>query len=506
MEKGLGHQDLGPAVAPQNRDSRTLRAADGTVLRNRRGRPARRGFALGTLRAAAALLLSLPLVSAIPLRGPLLPAGIAKTLAAGPHAGDCERCHTMHGDDLQPQPNALVGPNDNVLCASCHTSIWNGGSYPGTWTYAGSAHGSSPAMIWPGPDPTARTESGAAGKCLNCHDPHGWDDGLGRIPFLAVAREEKLCLACHSGSPASADIRSDLLKPYRHPVADYTGRHAGPTESQPADFAISPVNQRHAECEDCHNPHVARPDPPTGVTPPDASKRLLGVSRVSVMNGAAGNAPSYTFLANSDTLTAPVSEYQLCFKCHSSWTTQPGGQTDLALVLNPSNPSFHPVEDRGANPTIAPSAFTSGWSASSLTGCGDCHGSDLGARGPHGSSYPHILKRPSPDSPTPRSMSSDELCFSCHAYDVYANPGSPDATRLASRFNQPGTGAGHAEHVGGQSVPCYACHATHGSTTLPHLMVTGRSPGLVTYTESPGGGTCAPTCHSSQSYTANYAR
>jgi hypothetical protein len=211
-------------------------------------------------------------------------------------------------------------------------------------------------------------------------------------------------------------------------------------------------------------------------------------------------------VCSSDLLTTPVTEYQLCFKCHSSWTVQPGGQTDLALVLNPGNPSYHPVEDRGRNPVIDPLAFTSGWTASSLVTCGDCHGSDLGTRGPHGSIFPHILKKSYPDSPGLRATTSDELCFSCHAYDVYANPGAPDVVRAASRFNAPGAGQGHAEHVGTSQVPCVACHTTHGSTTLPHLVVTGRSPGLVTYTETANGGTCAPTCHGTASYTVNYAR
>jgi hypothetical protein len=294
------------------------------------------------------------------------------------------------------------------------------------------------------------------------------------------------------------------MKPYGHPVAT-TGRHV-PGESSPADFAITPVNRRHAECEDCHNPHLARHDaaPPLA---PDASKRLLGVSRVAVLNGPAGSPPAYTFIPASDTLTMPVAEYQLCFKCHSSWTVQPPGQTDLARALNPNNPSFHPVETEGRNSGIAPLAFRPGWSATSLTRCGDCHGSDGGfTAGPHGSVYPHILAAPYDASPQPRSMGSDELCFRCHDFDVYANPSASSTVRGYSRFNPPGAGKGHAEHVGEEQVPCAACHVTHGSTTQPGLIVTGRSPGIGSFTSTPTGGTCAPTCHGLESYTTNYAR
>jgi hypothetical protein len=300
---------------------------------------------------------------------------------------------------------------------------------------------------------------------------------------------------------------SDLQKPFRHPAADFVGRHTGPGESQPSDFSRTPVNRRHAECADCHNPHTARADGlggPAGIEP---SLTTLGTGRVAVLNGAAGTQPLYTFLAPSDTLTQPTAEYQLCFKCHSSWTTAPSGQTDFARVLNPANPSFHPVEATGANPNISPQAFAPGWSASSLTRCGDCHGSDFGlTRGPHGSIYPAILRAPYDPNPAERTMASNELCFSCHSYDVYADPGSAESERAASRFNRPQAGKGHAEHVGEARVPCASCHVTHGSASQPFLMATGRNPGIVSYTKSANGGTCAPTCHGPETYTVNYAR
>ena len=76
----------------------------------------------------------------------------------------------------------------------------------------------------------------------------------------------------------------------------------------------------------------------------------------------------------------------------------------------------------------------------------------------------------------------------------------------ASRFNPPAAERGHQFHVANQNVPCYACHVTHGSSTLPHLLVLGRSPGLVAYTRTPTGGTCTPTCHAPRDYMVNYAR
>ncbi len=473
--------------------------------------PASRGGVRMSARPLAAVLMTLAVVGSIAAAPMIRPPRdrdlVARLADAGPHAGLCDQCHTAHGDDQgMVYPNALKGPNDNTVCVTCHSTPWAGGSFATEPLYRATGHGSSLTMIWPGPDPPPRIEPDAPTKCLNCHDPHGWNDAIGTIPMLANAREEKLCLTCHDGSPALTNIAVDLAKPYRHPITDYTGRHKGPTESLPTDFGTTPLNQRHAECEDCHDPHLSRPDAsaPFG----DAlSLTTLGVSRLSVFNGPAGSIPGFSFVAGSDTLSGPPAEYELCFKCHSSWTTQPTGQTDLARVMNPNNPSFHPTEAAGVNPNIDPMAFAPGWSAQSITRCGDCHGSDFGGvRGPHGSIYPAILKRAYTPSPRSRDMGPDELCFSCHSYDVYGNPSSPDAMRAASRFNKPGVDKGHAEHVGEEHVSCYSCHVTHGSTTQPFLMATGRNPGLLAYSKTATGGTCTPTCHGPQSYNANYAR
>jgi predicted CXXCH cytochrome family protein len=454
------------------------------------------------------LLWGLLCLGAKPLHPYRTEAEIDTVLALGPHAGDCEQCHTMHGKSEIVYPHALVGPDENTLCDGCHDTPWSGGSYAGATPYLGSSHGTGSGTIWPGPQPPPRTEAGAEGKCLNCHDPHGWPDASGLVPELLVAREENLCLTCHDGSPAATNIAAEQAKPYRHPMTSETGRHVGPAETDPARFAAFPQNNRHAECVDCHNPHVASSDAGEPPPAPALSRTNLGVGRVLAQNGAPGAPPAFTFAAGSDTLSAPVAEYQLCFKCHSSWTTQPTGQTDLAFELNPANPSFHPVEAAGRNATIASGAFEFGWSASSMTRCGDCHGSDFESapRGPHGSAHPHILKRRYVASSQSRDMTSDELCFACHSHDVYANPIAPEGMLADSRFNRPGTTWGHAEHVGQSSVPCYACHVTHGSSTQKHLLVLGRSPGLVFYSETADGGTCQSTCHDARTYTSNYAR
>lgn len=438
-----------------------------------------------------------------PLPRPLLE--IKESLAQGPHQGECSRCHSEHGPGPIAYPEALVGPNDNTLCAGCHNVAWSGGSFPDPIKYTESSHGQNSAMIWPGPTPPPRSEALAAGKCVNCHDPHGWQDADGEIPSLMLAREEALCLTCHDGSPAAVNIQVDSHKPFRHPMIDSSGRHTGPLESTPSDFGVAPINRRHAECVDCHNPHLAQGSASSaGVS--EWSATLRGVSRLLVNNGAAGTAPAFTFLPGSDTLTTPIAEYQLCFKCHSSWTTRPSGQSDLALLLNPNNPSYHPVEAAGTDPLIPAGAFEPGWNAASLTRCGECHRSDSGlSRGPHGSLYPGILPQPYDPSPSPRPVTRDDACFSCHRFATYGDPNAGGSAHALSRFNAPGADKGHAGHAA-EEVPCGACHATHGSTTQPHLIVTGRLPGINSIRWSASGATCSPSCHDPESYVVNYGR
>lgn len=428
--------------------------------------------------------------------------------------GSCEQCHLQH-DSGSPNPFALFSANTNGLCYSCHTSASANGMFQNQAQYEASSHATSASMIWPGPDPTVdpgappAKRSGDAGKCVNCHTAHGYRDGTGLIPSQTFSREERLCIVCHDGSPASKNVKAEFAKAYAHPALTVAGKHDAAEDGTPANYAASPTNNRHAECVDCHNPHADRADtgPPT---PPAASNLLLGVGRVAVTNGPAGSVPTYTYRGPAD--LSPALEYEICFKCHSSWTTLPittpsgGAPKDKALQFNVNNGSYHPVEGVGKNTTINSSAFVSPWVATSLMHCTDCHTSDAtSVRGPHGSVYNYLLKKDYRASSAQRAMAQTELCFDCHNYDTYANRSSGTAQGY-SRFNPPTFLRGHTFHVDNRQQPCFACHESHASTTFPHLIVTGRTPGLNNYTETSTGGTCYPTCHASRDYTINYAR
>jgi predicted CXXCH cytochrome family protein len=409
--------------------------------------------------------------------------------------GSCAQCHVQHGSrdgtpTEGPFPFLLFAENDNALCATCHGGEGAHQVYPGLAPYEASSHYQSSGMVWPGPTPPSRPGSDA-GKCVNCHDPHGKRDNRGILPALTTVREEGLCEECHDGSPGP-DVARQLRQAFTHPVRTYAERHDAGEGNVPTRFGIG---NRHAECVDCHNPHRSNRD--AGSMPPEASARLWGVSRVEVTNGAAGTRPVYRYAGPGD--IAFANEYEVCFKCHSSWTAQAVGQDDLGLLLNPANPSYHPVEARGRNRNVDPLAFANGWSWDRLVYCSDCHGSDdLAVRGPHGSSHRFILKARYDAVATPSTMDPADLCFQCHSYTTYADQGASAVEEGRSRFD-------HTGHVGRHGYSCFACHDTHGSTVQRALIGVGRGT-VVSYVQDASGGTCTTTCHNVRNYTVNYPR
>jgi predicted CXXCH cytochrome family protein len=387
--------------------------------------------------------------------------------------GTCVQCHDGHRSaaDAPPEPNAL--------CIECHQTALPGSSFQGAASYAQSAHGSTGSMAWPGPTPPARP-SAEGGACVTCHDPHGRSDESGPIGSMLVTRGEALCLACHSGA-ARTDVAAQLRKPYRHGAAPAAGQSGS--------------------CAECHNAHLVRTDG-SAARAPEASPALAGVRRVRVTNGAPGAAPVYTVLDATD--PTPALEYQICFKCHSGYSkARRIGSPDLAILLNPANASFHPVEAPGRNRGIDFRAFATGWSSDQLVLCTDCHGSDdTTVRGLHGSNARYLLKARYDAGPAQQRVLPDDLCFRCHAWETYASP-TGGAAWGYSRFRL------HASHAS-SGASCFGCHESHGSVTLPALLATGRAPGMAVYTQTPSGGSCTSSCHvstpASATYTVAYPR
>ena len=265
------------------------------------------------------------------------------------------------------------------------------------------------------------------------------------------------------------------------------------------------------------------------------------------MNGAAGAAPTYTFLSGvSDAAVedgTPVSninpinlEYQLCFKCHSGFTKllpsiagKPSlDALDKGIEFNPNNPSFHPVEAKGKNETAAMTASLAGTSPSKLWDftvgstirCLNCHASGStdtttdptltapgAALAPHSSSNRGILLKNYRDrvlksTIDPYSSGDFALCYGCHAEEPFVAGGSASTKTnfsehsrhlnlLSSKGNgltsidTPGDGQGNAI--------CAECHFRIHSTTS-EVGVVGNTR-LVSFAPNvqPNGGTLSWT-------------
>ena len=383
--------------------------------------------------------------------------------------GHCRQCHESRSIPGAQHIYGLFADPDNLLCYDCHAGTGAAIEYLGQPTYDTSAHWLSGDLLWPGPNPPARS-AGDQGLCLNCHSPHGSRDAVGLIPSQAVQREEGLCLPCHDANgPAATDVDAQLVATDAHPVLAVADVHDVAEGVNPAEPASFGNGFRHAECPDCHNPHAAT-----------AADRLAGTLRIAVTNGAAGTVPTYTVRYADD--PAAVSEYEVCFKCHSSWTSQPAGSHDLALELNPANASFHPIEGAGTNATARmTNNLNGGTGAPNLTTasvitCSDCHGSNAigtgvttvssygGATptGPHGSSAASnanlsgaILRAGYRTTLRNGNYAASEfaLCYVCHSEDPFQNGDSAD-----TNFRR------HRMHVIGERSTCAECHASIHST------------------------------------------
>ncbi len=295
-----------------------------------------------------------------------------------------------------------------------------------------------------------------------------------------------------------------------HPTNDYKNRHS--SNETATDLG---AENRHAECVDCHDVHLARHGSHTMGTNV-ASQAIYGSRGVSPASRSAWTAPA------SYTEKVITYEYELCYKCHSSYTTGYTGE-DKAKEFNPANLATHPVEGTGANLGIRDGSFVEGtpwnptagddadYSATSpkMT-CTDCHASETETdpRGPHGSTITHILRGTASTS-TVGDLSESTLCFVCHDSAVYGHTTISPGTG----GSQPGETSGSEQsrvnhkHFYYQGAQCLECHAPHGSNSQ-HLIegtythtATGGTIRSFTSCDSIGG------CHSSgtsRTYTSNY--
>jgi len=344
--------------------------------------------------------------------------------------------------------------------------------------------------------------------CAGCHRAHDGND-----PTLASqGPEEVMCYTCHGSAGATDNIQADFQAPYRHPIDATLGIHnAG--ETIPESFSGA---TRHVECADCHEPH----DLAVGAHTAGSSYRapaLQGIWGISVSNGPGGSVPSFA------RVDAVVHEYELCFKCHSSWSST-GQGTDVAAEANPNNVAHHAIEAPGRNQpgAINPNfdaTFVAPWNSQSTLTCSDCHGG-TNAAGPHGSTQRYILRTNETGVGSPAVF-----CYNCHRRDVYGDVDlqNPPYASL-SRFTHP-TERDHTQLSGDwgsnqSGIWCKNCHAgdstgsmhgtnrgvgAYGLTPLGARLMNGQFVEGWTAATGRSQGTCWAGCHpGAENYRANY--
>ena len=226
--------------------------------------------------------------------------------------------------------------------------------------------------------------------------------------------------------------------------ASLAGRHKPDEALAPATYSGA---NRHVECGDCHNQHWL----PSGAVHTAgtnfSSDVLKYTTRVQATYSITPNVPP-TFTPRAAGVTSPPSrEYEICFKCHSSWaygatppnTPEGPQETDESVDFNPNNKSYHPVVLAITNnsytiPTAANGntpTMEAPWNTSShkTMYCTDCHYSDVPAdpNGPHGSNQNYLL---------PTADTEKALCLICHKASVYAPTPDPTTNETGSRFDR----------------------------------------------------------------------
>jgi predicted CXXCH cytochrome family protein len=501
--------------------------------------------------------------------GPSPPLVLSPGQRAGiPADGTTAAVQTGLADAISTAPDTVGGPSGGSPDVAS-TQLATGEPVYALTNARGSGYALLASVVVPTPSGPVAPAAAAVGthgpfgttpdQCAVCHRSHA---GQARSLLGVAAPQSGLCFTCHDefGTGANTMVKlqyTDAAVPangtdsyYRH-NALVAGNH---TQASLNEFGG--VSNRHDECGDCHEPHAATS---TASTPTASGWTAAGqqakTSGVLVVNGAAGTAPAYTFI-NGQT-SQVTREYQLCFKCHSGFTTllaNPTGtptpyskyRLDKGIELNPSNASYHPIEAPGTNTTTAMTnqlAATSPFkqwtfTATSTIRCVNCHGdyrkfnattppaagSDLA---PHTSRYRGILTQNYRDRALMQSTdayvaSNFALCYLCHGEAPFADGSKNSRTdtnfplhgyhlrsigRSSSTsydIDAPGAGRGYAV--------CAECHFRIHST-INRVGAQPAYPRLVNFSPNitvgatpwnQAGRSCTLTCHGQSHSAWNY--
>jgi len=328
------------------------------------------------------------------------------------------------------------------------------------------------------------------GNCTQCHDPHSSDNKF-LLPKKTIA---ELCESCHQSTKGLKFLHGPMA------VGDCTICHASHSadhkhllNSEPTELCFSCHTTTRMElnkfefihepaknnCTGCHSGHGA-----------DNAMMLKA------------RAPQLCFPCHADVQQAAldakvkhgvVLEEGGCIKCHTphASTVRYGLKLDpatLCLSCHDKPIGIRKDETMGAfTKEIAGKKFLHGPVAQK-----DCKGCHIS----HGSDHFRLLAKEYPSQfYAPFSVSTYELCFSCHPQSLVLNKNTTDLTDFRNgelnlhyiHVNQPERGR-----------TCRSCHETHASNLPKHIRETapyGMWNMPIQFTKTDTGGSCKPGCH-----------
>jgi len=378
---------------------------------------------------------------------------------------ECIACHEQEDESLHAFTDAAQGAQ---LCLECHDDM----------EMKGKKH-----------------KPVAEGKCLTCHNPHGSDEEK-----LLRKPAKKLCGSCHG------QIRKGEGKYEHGPYAQgmcYVchNSHASPnpkllvkTGSElclACHEQLNPANAKSAtwhkpvreDCTSCHSPHATDhkyvlKKPPDELCASCHKKVLDDAKKDPVVHGALTqgrrcvgchdpHVSSYHRMLRAKT-------GKLCLACHNKTFPRTDGRplTNMAKLLEENANHHGPVKELN---------------------CEGCHR-------PHSGKFRLLKKAYPPRFYDPWKPGNYALCFSCHRKEVFLEPKSKLTGFRDGDRNL------HFLHVNKERKgrTCRACHETHASRNPHHIRDKtpfGSWDMPLKYNKTPAGGSCAPGCHTQQTYT-----